>query len=195
MDTTPAESKRFLRERMIPMRGAVPPEMRQAWSDAICRKVCASDAFERASHVVSYLPMGAEVDPSGIASVALGVGRAVYVPAGDGEPRIVPMTGGAPPRTFGPHTGNQPHGGRGVLFLVPGVAFDLCGRRLGRGYGWYDRLLAGYPQADRWGLAFGLQLVTEVPVDPWDVPMDAVVTESGRQDCDRSFFLPEGTAR
>lgn len=64
------------------------------------------------------------------------------------------------------------------LVVVPGVAFDSMGRRLGRGYGYYDRFLAGLPgSVVTVGLAFSWQLLPEVPVDSWDVPVDVVVTE------------------
>jgi 5-formyltetrahydrofolate cyclo-ligase len=66
------------------------------------------------------------------------------------------------------------------LVVVPGVAFDSMGRRLGRGYGYYDRFLADLAgSANTVGLAFSRQLLPEVPVDAWDVPVDAVVTEDG----------------
>lgn len=66
------------------------------------------------------------------------------------------------------------------LVVVPGVAFDSMGRRLGKGYGYYDRFLSGLAGAAvTVGLAFSRQLLPEVPVDPWDVPVDAVVTEDG----------------
>lgn len=64
------------------------------------------------------------------------------------------------------------------LVVVPGLAFDASGWRLGRGHGYYDRFLSGLGgTALTVGLAFSWQLVPEVPVEAWDVPVDAVVTE------------------
>jgi len=64
------------------------------------------------------------------------------------------------------------------LVVVPGVAFDRAGRRLGQGLGYYDRFLRGLPEdVLRVGLAYSEQLVQEVPVDVWDVAVHAVVTE------------------
>jgi len=66
------------------------------------------------------------------------------------------------------------------LVVVPGVAFDAAGWRLGRGHGYYDRFLRGLGGGSlAVGLAFSWQMVPEVPVDAWDVPVDAVVTEEG----------------
>lgn len=64
------------------------------------------------------------------------------------------------------------------LVVVPGVAFDRSGNRLGHGNGYYDRLLAQTrPNVPRVGLAFECQLVDELPAEPHDVRMHAVITE------------------
>jgi 5-formyltetrahydrofolate cyclo-ligase len=69
------------------------------------------------------------------------------------------------------------------LILVPGMAFDRRGGRLGRGGGYYDRALAGFDrEADRIhlvGLCFAVQLVEAVPMNSVDVRMDRVLTENG----------------
>ncbi len=72
------------------------------------------------------------------------------------------------------------------LALVPGLAFDARGGRLGQGGGYYDRLLAGFAQTRRGadlprsvGVAWAFQLVPEVPAEPHDVRVDAVLTEEG----------------
>jgi len=61
--------------------------------------------------------------------------------------------------------------------LVPGVAFDLHGRRLGRGKGFYDRLLATV-RGKTCGVAFDEQIVTEIPVEPHDVLLNCILTPS-----------------
>lgn len=66
--------------------------------------------------------------------------------------------------------------GRMAGVLVPGLAFDREGGRLGRGRGFYDRTLAGFDGLVV-GVAFSVQLVERIPTDPWDEPMDAIVTE------------------
>lgn len=62
-----------------------------------------------------------------------------------------------------------------MIALVPGVAFDAAGRRLGRGKGYYDRFLATHPHIYKIGVCFDFQRVTEVPVDEQDVPVDEVI--------------------
>lgn len=63
------------------------------------------------------------------------------------------------------------------LIIVPGVAFDRSGNRMGRGRGFYDRLLKSTPNAYKVGVAFGFQMVESVPVEEFDVPMNRVISE------------------
>lgn len=62
-----------------------------------------------------------------------------------------------------------------MIALVPGIAFDVVGRRLGRGKGYYDRFLAAHPHIYKIGVCFDFQRVMEVPVDEQDVPVDEVI--------------------
>ena len=80
---------------------------------------------------------------------------------------------------------DEPHSSSPVIplnqiegFLVPGLAFDTKGRRMGRGLGFYDRALKP-TSALKIGIAFAAQVVDEVPQDAWDVMMDGVITEDG----------------
>jgi 5-formyltetrahydrofolate cyclo-ligase len=76
--------------------------------------------------------------------------------------------------------GSRPRSGPFDLVVVPGVAFDRKGRRLGHGFGYYDRFLGTLSEGvPRVGLAFSHQVVPEVPVEAWDVPVHALITEEG----------------
>lgn len=63
------------------------------------------------------------------------------------------------------------------MIIVPGVAFDRNNNRMGRGRGFYDRLLKSTPNAFKVGVAFNFQMVDQVPTEAFDVPMNAVVFE------------------
>jgi 5-formyltetrahydrofolate cyclo-ligase len=65
------------------------------------------------------------------------------------------------------------------VFVVPGLAFDLQGERLGFGAGYYDRTLAGVPDALRVGFAYDFQIVPAIPTHEDDQHVDIVVTEAG----------------
>ena len=63
------------------------------------------------------------------------------------------------------------------LIIVPGVAFDRKGNRMGRGRGFYDRLLKSTPKAFKVGVGFDFQLLDTIPTEPFDVPMDVVISD------------------
>lgn len=63
------------------------------------------------------------------------------------------------------------------FIAVPGVAFDRNGNRLGRGKGYYDRLLPRIPAAYKAGICFPFQIVEKVPAEPFDIRMDEIITQ------------------
>ena len=65
------------------------------------------------------------------------------------------------------------------VVFAPLVAFDAQGRRLGMGGGYYDRYFAAAPHAKRIGIAHECQYAESLPANPWDVPLQAVITERG----------------
>ena len=69
------------------------------------------------------------------------------------------------------------------LIIVPGVAFDRHGHRLGYGGGFYDRFLPHCPQSVWMGLAYEAQLVSDTIPQPWDIPLHRIVTESDNLIC------------
>ena len=71
---------------------------------------------------------------------------------------------------------NEPYTGGFDLIVVPGVAFDRKGNRLGRGRGYYDRFLCQHLDVKRIGICFDFQCVDEVPAEPFDIRMDEVLT-------------------
>ncbi|MDR3537795.1 MAG: 5-formyltetrahydrofolate cyclo-ligase [Acetobacteraceae bacterium] len=76
------------------------------------------------------------------------------------------------------------------VLLVPMLAFDHHGHRLGYGAGYYDRTLAGLPERFALGCAYAAQRVDAVPVGPYDIALDAVATETGVVHCRRRSATP-----
>ena len=74
-----------------------------------------------------------------------------------------------------PEPQNHPYTGDFDLIVVPGMAFDTEGHRLGRGRGYYDRFLALHPQVYTIGLCFDFQLVPVVPSEPHDHPINEIL--------------------
>ena len=62
------------------------------------------------------------------------------------------------------------------LAVIPGMAFDMHGHRLGRGKGYYDRFLAQIPDTYKIGVCFSFQLVGHVPTEPTDIAMDEIIS-------------------
>ena len=147
-------------------------------------------AYRAAREVAAYLPVKNEVDAAIVARQTLADGKRLLLPrCRDDAPGLldfgcVSCLSDVEPGRFGILEPRQavcrpPEAFAPDLILVPGLAFDRLGRRLGFGGGYYDRLLA-QPLAARAfsvGLAFAFQLVRELPADPWDRPVNAVVTE------------------
>jgi 5,10-methenyltetrahydrofolate synthetase len=75
-----------------------------------------------------------------------------------------------------PEPQNEPYQGDYDLIIVPGVAFDKSGNRIGRGKGYYDRFLCQHLEVKRIGICFDFQLVDEVPTEPTDIKMDKIIS-------------------
>ena len=180
-----AETKHALRRRLRAARADLPPRVAAELGTAVCARVVGLPVFMAARAVVAYAPVENEVDPGALVAAALAAGKPVYYPrcTGDGLEFLQSGPEGlAPGRSAIPEpldgTPLSPAAGDGVVFLVPGIAFDPRGVRLGRGAGCYDRGLARHPHAARIGLAYEMQVLPSLPEAAWDVRVDTVVTEA-----------------
>ncbi len=166
--------------------GALAPGERSAAAAAVCETL--AGLLADAGTVLVYLADANEVDLDAFIAARLAAGAGVAAPrcdwdAGTFEPMRLGSLGDVEVRRHGVR---EPLGG-GIIapddlaaVLVPGVAFDLDGRRLGRGGGFYDRALGALPRSvRRVGVCFDAQLTERVPVGTHDAAVDAIVTESG----------------
>lgn len=92
----------------------------------------------------------------------------------EGDLRIMEPAGNHGDCFFCEQEAKQLNGSVPVI-LVPGMAFDAKGHRLGRGRGYYDRFLAAYPHIYKIGVCFDFQKVEEVPTDDFDIAVDEVI--------------------
>jgi len=182
------EAKRSVRERILRARDAMPTHLRVAASTAIAATLSRRPDFIAARVVLLTLPFGSEWDTGLLLSAALAGSKTVAVPrvnqerhmleihaVCDAAREIAPGYRGIPE----PRVDCPPVALASIDWvLVPGVAFDAEGRRIGYGGGYYDRLL---PLLDRSAArvagAFELQVVERVPAAPHDTTVDAIVTE------------------
>jgi 5-formyltetrahydrofolate cyclo-ligase len=184
------DTKTEWRSVLLRARQALDAPLRRAHSAAVVEHVASLPEFATSRAVGVYLPLGAEVDPLGIAVLAAKDGKAVYHPLSGGG--ALGWTRHVPPVTAG--DAGKPSSVRAMripeaplLLIIPGVGFDHCGTRLGRGWGFYDRAIARLRQQSTVfavGVAFEVQVVAQLPQDPWDQPVDLVATE-------RRLIIPE----
>jgi 5-formyltetrahydrofolate cyclo-ligase len=177
--------KRELRSELIAARARLGAAERQAASQAIAGRLAALEPFRAAETVALYAPLGTEVDAAPAARAVLARGDRVVFPRSVPGQRRMAFCACAPEELVrGPFgAGEPPPGAREVplpeigCFVIPGVGFSRDGLRLGRGGGHYDVTLKQSLGAFRVGVAFDLQLRPELPREPHDVPLDAIVTE------------------
>lgn len=182
-------AKAGLRRRFLELRQSLGPAAGEAGIRAE-ELLLASDAFADARSVMVYLPFRGEVPTDLIVRKTLDLGKVVSAPVTlRAERRLEPyrLTGRPDEFRRGAYGILEPDPARcepvlpGTidLVVVPGVAFDRSGGRLGYGGGYYDRFLAGEAVgALRVALAFEVQLSAEpLPLDAHDLRMDLLVTE------------------
>lgn len=185
-DALRAQVKNELRFRMRQTRKALPAGARAERCARIHERLFELDAWKRASCVFLFASMRAEVDTSAIEAEARRSGKQVGCPrmtedlrdldARVWEPGVVPEEQGrmAPePPPDAPVLAIEAID----LVVVPAVALDERGARIGYGRGLYDRFLARVPLAERVAVAFDFQLLAEVPETSGDERVDTIVTD------------------
>ncbi|HJB96998.1 MAG TPA: 5-formyltetrahydrofolate cyclo-ligase [Candidatus Acutalibacter pullicola] len=180
------QEKAALRRELLAQRDAVP--QREEKSRAVGDGVLALPAYQKARQVLLYLSKGSEVDTWEVFARAVAEGKEVYAPRcldGEGTMGFFQVTSPQEllqgrfglwepdPRRCAPWRRRE-----GALCLVPGIAFDRQGYRLGYGKGYYDRFLAVFSGTAA-GLCFRELALERLPRGPQDRRVDVLVTEAG----------------
>lgn len=188
-----ADEKQYLRAVLSEARSSLSAARAGALSMRVQRRLLATQAYLAAAKVVLYASFGGEVETALIAADALRTSRQLYYPIVDRnrgritlgavsslgdlragafgipEPRAI---GALEPETLGTHLG-------AALICVPGIAFTPAAARLGRGGGYYDRLLVALGRETvTAGLGYSFQLIDRLPEQAHDRRLDLIVTES-----------------
>lgn len=189
-----------LRRQLKASRHALPADWIRTHSRLVARQLWRLPALARARRIACYLPVNGEVDCRFIIEEAWRRGRQVMLPVLRGRRlRFAPWRPAAATRT-NRYDISEPacprrdevDGRRLDVVVMPLVAFDLQGNRLGMGGGYYDRSFAFRLHRRRWrkprliGIAWQFQQVDALAMRAWDVPLDAVITESGVRLFDRA---------
>lgn len=157
-----------------------------------CRHLAALGLPRAHSRIALYLPMDGELDPAPIARLAGRRGCSLFAPVVTSHRarrmRFAPLAGRLRANRWGIDEPDPRGGidGRWLdLVLLPCVAFDAAGNRLGMGAGFYDRHFAFLHRRESWrrprllGLAYGFQRVPALQRRGWDVPLDGMITDEG----------------
>ena len=190
--------RRDLRQKMLEIRKSLTSTMVNKASKQICEVVKDLDSFKSAERVASYVGCNGEVKPSFLESNDSKI-FSLPVAQEDGLLKFVKPDGELKKGKFGipePKTGVEIDISELDLVLVPLVAADSSGNRLGHGAGYYDKTFAEdriFKRPVLVGLAYDFQIVEELESNCLDVPLDILITESQLFFCKMSHFrVPMG---
>jgi 5-formyltetrahydrofolate cyclo-ligase len=182
-----------IRQQIRTQRQNLSAETQQQHSQALCQNIIRQQSYRNSTHVACYLANDGEIDPYPLIEHAWFAGKKVYLPV------LSPIKNSL---YFAPYEENTRFRNNRFniaepicrpsdwlkasqldLLLLPLVAFDDSGNRVGMGGGFYDRTLAYLQNRRYWrkpallGLAHELQKVEKLESRSWDIPLDYIVTE------------------
>lgn len=184
------EVKRQIRREVRQLLAELSDEQKGGYSESVVDHICRDDQYRRSSQIGLYFPVEWEINLMGLFDKGgIEMGKQFAFPRWNRNTRHYEFA-----RVLGR---NQLMRGRfGVeepseecefvpgrlldITFVPGVAFSRSGVRLGRGKGFYDRLLKGI-EGQIVGICCDLQVLDEIPAEEWDMPMDRIITETGQR--------------
>lgn len=183
--------KTKIRKEMRQRRLALSPETHQLTSQKICNALMARPEYKSANVIATYLPCQNEVDSKTLIDAAWAAHKTICLPVITDYQKKKMMfythTAKAPLidnqyQILEPDTKQQtPLDSTDIdLLITPLIAFDQEGNRLGQGGGYYDRFLSQYLNAKQKpiiaGIAYDFQEISNIPVDPWDIPLDFIIS-------------------
>lgn len=183
--------KHTLRHQLKAARNALKPAARHRAALGALRLARHHRLLLSARRIAFYLPQGGEFNAHPLLDHALAMRRECYLPVLPKRGRVMRFGRFCPQKKMRPNRYGIPEPRDRLalrarqldLLLMPLVGFDDAGYRLGMGGGFYDATLAFMRHRRHWrkprliGLAYECQRVDAVPHDPWDMPLDAVLTE------------------
>lgn len=183
-----------LRRTLKRRRRMLPAEQRRIMNQQLCGHLLSSHLYRNATAIAAYLPFGGEPDLMPLIRAATRDRKQLFLPRIRGYSRVLRFLSWRPgdplirnhygiPEPLSSANERAPIGID--LILLPLVGFDRNGNRIGMGAGYYDctfgfRLNRGEWQSPKLiGTAWSFQECEDLPRQPWDVPVDATVTEQG----------------
>jgi 5-formyltetrahydrofolate cyclo-ligase len=182
--------KKSLRKRMKEVLRDVPAATNKDEGIAAAARLCETADWKRYQRVLLYVSMENEFDTAPLLARAFAEGKEVYVPRTEGDSlmRFYRILGEDGPWSIGAFGIREPqictaetlfHRGGPAFITTPALAFDRNGNRMGRGRGYYDRFFASLPADGDFflcGYCLTVQVVDEVPIEPFDRQVHALCT-------------------
>lgn len=186
-----SDKKKQIRREILEIRNNLSLEKKSNYDKLIANKFFESSYYREANNIFIYISYGSEIDTKCIIARALKEGKNIYVPRTEFSTRLMNAVkinnlnnlieskyGALEPEKDKPFIDPNDLD----LIVVPGVAFDEYGGRIGYGAGFYDRYFKKINDANKSRimklvLAYDFQLIDKVPTDEEDVSVDAVMTE------------------
>ena len=174
-------NKQQLRKTIRERKRAMTEEEIQSRSASLCQKFLRSDAYRQCRTLYGYLPYNQEVRTLPILEQALADGKRVAVPKVYGDEmkflyledltQVAKGYAGIPePIADGPEASDPT-----ALVLMPGLAFDPQGHRIGYGGGFYDKFLSREREHPTVALCYEFQMVESLETEEFDIPVDTVI--------------------
>jgi 5-formyltetrahydrofolate cyclo-ligase len=184
-------SKAQLRKHMRQQRRALDAPAQRVAANAVSSLITGLPGWSGASRIALYLANDGEIETSALAALCRSEGKQLFLPVITNENSLEFATWDSNITLEANRFGIPEPGGDAErcsasaldIVIMPLVAWDLQGGRLGMGSGFYDRALAGVSGPLLVGLAHAMQQVGCVPSEPWDIAMDFVVTDNALHRC------------
>jgi 5-formyltetrahydrofolate cyclo-ligase len=182
--------KQLLRDNARARRASLSPAEILEKSGCICRNLL--DVLDGANPLMVYVSKPPEVHTHALIGLLLAQGKTVVVPIIEKDTKTLRLSYLDDPAVLRQSTFNVPEPVGHELpaqasdvnvVIIPMLAFDKRGNRLGYGAGYYDRFLTTHPHLERIGIAFACQELHKIPADPTDAGMDMIVTDTGIIHC------------
>ena len=182
-------NKKEIRRKIIKKRLSLSPEYIKNVSEQVCINLAGTAEYIDSQNIMFYVATRSEVQTEEMIKISVNVGKYIYVPI------ILTECINLAPSAIYYFNSELEKGKKGILepkkeyyrlfppeeidlIIVPGVAFDLSGNRIGRGFGYYDNFLRKVcSSAKIIALAFEMQIVKKIPNDKNDIPVHKIITE------------------
>lgn len=177
------DQKRAVRQQMKTRREALPSAAKADYDQWICQRLWDRIEKHRLDTIHVYLPMGSEINIYPLLAKLLGKGLTLVapraLPKGRFQNLVLQGLGQVEKGIFGTTypSGEKEYLGVYDLIIVPGLAFDQQGFRVGYGGGYYDNFMVHHPDARKTGIAYPFQMMGRVPRESHDIALDEVLVK------------------